>query len=193
MAPPEESRSLRPEIVCNGAPLSPEEHNAADGLRITDGLGVPAYARLSFTVNPHDKDLTISPELGNDLTIKVKGSNDWVLFDGVVVGLGMELGSGTAQNVIVEAYDKLYMLGRESHAVTHLEKSPADVVRELAQEAGLDVAIDGGFGEAVRPAAYQYGTAYSYIDSMVREAGYEWHVADKKLHVTPRSGARRRR
>jgi phage baseplate assembly protein gpV len=59
----------------------------------------------------------------------------------------------------------------------------------LAQQAGLTAQIDAKFGTAVKKSAYQYGTAYAYIDSLVREAGFEWHVAGSKLHVTPRAGS----
>lgn len=179
--------SLRPVIKANGTPLGAAQVEALREVRVTNGLGVPAHARISFSTSVHEP--TLVPKLGEALAITVDGhgSETWTIFDGIVVGLGFDLDSGFEQILTVEAFDKLYKLGRLSKAATYLQMTPGDVIKKLANEAGLSLEIPGSFNPSVHPAAYQYGTAYAYIDSMVREAGYEWRVSGNKLKVTPRA------
>jgi len=180
--------SRRPVVKVGGSALSEEQHTALRDMRVTRGLGVPAYARLSFSVQLDGP--TITPKLGDDIVLTVDGDADtnWTLFKGVVVGLGIELDTGFNQNLVVEAYDKLYQLGRESKAAAYLNQSPKDVVDSLASAAGLSASVDSSFPSTSRPAAFQYGTAFAYVEAMVREAGFEWYVDDTTLHVKPRAG-----
>ena len=187
--------SLRPTIKSSGRLLSEADHLALTGMRVTNGLGTPAHARLMFSVNNGSQ--AIGMKLGADLKLGVDGLVDagghavvWPLFDGIVVSLGIELASGTTQTVVVEAYDKLYRLGRQTVAKTYLNSKPSEIVQQLANAAGLSSNIDGKFGgSSPRVASYQYGTAYAYIEQMVRDEGCEWFVKDSTLHVRPRSGA----
>ncbi len=183
------SMSLRPVVKANGSPLGSAQVEALREVRVTNGLGVPAHARISFSTGVHDP--TTIPKLGDALTITLDGHGtaNWTIFDGIVVGLGFDLDSGFEQVLTVEAYDKLYKLGRLSQAATYLEMKPGDVIKQLAGEVGLSPEIDAKFNPSVRPAAYQYGTAYAYIDAMVREAGFEWRVSGNKLKVTPRASS----
>ena len=187
--PADLSMSLRPVIKANGAQLGAAQVDAFREVRVTNGLGVPAHARISFSTSVHDP--TLVPKLGDALVITLDGhgTTNWTIFDGIVVGLGFELDSGFEQILTIEAYDKLYKLGRLSHAATYLQMKPADVIGKLAREVGLSTAIDGKFSPSVRPAAFQYGTAYAYIDAMVREAGFEWRVTGNTLKVSPRASA----
>ena len=187
--------SLRPSVRADGTKLSMEQHSVLTSMRVTNGLGTPAHARLTFTVTKESP--TISVKLGNALEISVDGLKDeadhdvdWKLFDGVVVSTGLELATGTTQTVVVEAYDKLYVLGRATVAKAHLEKTPTDIVRELAQSAGLTTEITGSLSAAGQSvAAYQYATAYNYIDRIVRDDGSEWFVTGDTLHIRPRESA----
>lgn len=183
--------SLRPIVQSDGSKLSEKEHSALTGLRVSNGLGTPAHARLTFTVTKESP--SIGTKLGATLKIGVDGLRDdadhavdWELFDGVVVSLGIELATGTTQTVVIEAYDKLYKLGRATVAKTYVNQKPADIITTLARDAGLSADIDSVFGGTNRSvAAYQYGTAYAYIDRLVRDEGCEWFVTQTKLHVRP--------
>ncbi len=191
---PKTFTSLRPIVKADGSKLSEEQHSALTSMRVTKGLGTPAHARLAFTVTKESP--TISAKLGSSLTISADGLKnadanvDWELFDGVVVSVGIELATGTTQTLIIEAYDKLYKLGRQTVAKSYLNKRPADIVKQLAREAGLSANVHSSFGgTAESVAAYQYGTAYAYIDAMVRNEGCEWFVEQASLHVRPRASA----
>lgn len=187
--------SLRPTVKSDGTMLSEADHSVLTGMRVTNGLGTPAHARLTFTVTRESQN--IGTKLGAELKLGVDGLEDeggrgvvWPLFDGIVVSLGIELATGTTQTVVVEAYDKLYKLGRQTVAKTYVDSKPSDIVSQLASTAGLSSRIEGGFGgSSPRVASYQYGTAYAYIERMVRDEGCEWFVKDSTLHVRPRSSA----
>jgi uncharacterized protein involved in type VI secretion and phage assembly len=192
---PKTFTSLRPSVKAAGTKLSTEQHAVLTAMRVTNSLGTPAHARLTFTVTKESP--TIPVKLGNDIVIAVDGLKDeaghdvdWTVFDGIVVSTGVELGTGTTQTLVVEAFDKLYKLGRETVAETHLQKKPADVIQQLASQAGLQADISGSLKNAdPRVAAFQFGTAYSYIDRMVRDDGSEWFVTGPKLYVRPRADA----
>jgi uncharacterized protein involved in type VI secretion and phage assembly len=181
------SMSLRPVVTAGDTQLNDAQVAALREVRVTNGLGIPAHVRLAFSTGVADP--TVVPTLGQSLVITVDGhgTDNWTIFDGIVVGLGLDLDSGFEQILTVEAYDNLYKLGRLSQAATYLSMKPGEVIKQLAGEVGLKAEIDSTFNPSVRPAAYQYGTAYAYIDSMVREAGFEWHVSGDQLKVTPRA------
>jgi uncharacterized protein involved in type VI secretion and phage assembly len=182
--------SLRPIVKVNGAAIAEANYNALTLMRVVNGLGVPAYARFEFTVDAQSTGVGVT--IGDQLLVQVDGfgnETNWEIFDGIVAGVGIDLQSGIDQILVVEAYDKLFKLGRTSVAKTHVDKSFQDIVKALAGECGLTAEITGSWGQARRPASYQYGTAYEYIDRLVREHGGEWYVKNAKLYVRPRADA----
>ena len=90
---------------------------------------------------------------------------------------------------MVEAYDKLYKLGRRRSPRPTSTRSPRTSC-QLASVAGSGATIDTTFGgTSPQVAAYQYATAYAYIDRIVRDDGCEWFVEESTLHVRPRASA----
>jgi uncharacterized protein involved in type VI secretion and phage assembly len=182
--------SLRPIVKLNGAALTQEQYDTLTSMRIVNGLGVPAYARFEFFVDAQSDGVGI--KIGDQLLVQVDGYGtvtDWEIFDGVVAGLGVDLQSGIDQVLVVEAYDKLYLLGRTVVAKTHVDKSFQDIVTTIAGDMGLTADLKGSWGTDIRPASYQYGTAYEYLDRVVREQGGEWYVKNNKLVIRSRADA----
>ena len=193
-------QSLRP-VIASGAPggaveLSTDVHGSLRALRIVDQLGAPAYVRLEFSLDSGDGGMQQPPiALGNDLTITMDGADDsgaavsgWTVFDGLVTGVGLDLDTGTTQTFVVEGYDRLYALGRTSVAKAHLDKTASEIIQAIAGEAGLTAKIDGSLSTSAKtPTAYQFGTAYSYIDRLVHDAGFEWRIEASELRIAPRS------
>lgn len=185
---------LRVAISVDSTELAAEIHDALTDMRVVQNMGVPAYGRLSFRVENTGVGLAperITTKIGDPLKIQVDdGSSSWTIFDGLVVGIGLELDTGTSQHVVVEGYDKLYKLGRKSMVKTYGSQSPKDIVTTLAQGASLGIGtIDDAIGSAPREHTFQYATAYAFIDRLVRDAGCEWFVEEGKLNVRPRAGA----
>ena len=189
---PDDYASLRPVVKVEGSDLSAEQYQALTGIRVVKGLGTPAYAQLSFTVPSLSPGIDI--DVGDDIVVKVDGlkdADDWEIFDGVVVGTGIDLASAQDQVLIVEAYDRLHELGRTSVAKTWVDKSTSDAVKGIVEAAG-DLTVEiaaGALPTTEREATYQYGTAYSFVDRVVREAGAEWFVENSTLHIRPRTKA----
>lgn len=186
---------LRVALSVDGVELSSQIHDALTDMRVVQSMGVPAYGRLSFRVESTGSGLAadkITTKIGQALKIQVDdGSASWTIFDGLVVGIGLELDTGTSQHIVIEGYDKLYKLGRQSVATTYTGRQSAkDIVTALAQSAKLDVGtIADAIGTAPREHTFQYATAYAFIDRLVRDAGCEWFVEQGALNVRPRASA----
>ena len=188
-----ESVPPRVAVKVNGTELSTDAHDALTDLRVTDRFGVPAHARLVFEVNHSGGGLAperISIPIGAEIELTVvDGRSSWVIFDGLVVGLGIELDTGTTQHLVVEGYDRLYKLGRQTVATTQRNVSYADMIRTLISDVGLRAGTIDGLPTTTFEDVYRYGTAYEVIDRIVRDAGCEWFVRGREFNVRPRSGA----
>ena len=195
MGPPDVPTSLvvAPEVKIDGAALKTELRQSLVDLRVVHGLGVPAYARLSFQVGDSEADIdSISTKLGDQITIgctgpvgETQGIQSWQIFDGLVASLGVEFDAGMGAVVVIEVYDKLYKLGRTSVAKNFKTIKASEIISTLAGKAGLSAQVDAT--AVVWDSRYQYGTDYAYLDGLVREIGYEWFVDDGTLHARKRS------
>ena len=191
-------QSLRPVISCARVEMSPDVHASLRGLEISDQLGVPAHVRLEFSLVPGSAGLTPPPiYVGNELLISVDGADDsgapvsgWTIFDGLVTGVGLDLDTGTTQTYVVEGYDRLFLLGRATLTKKYLKSKASDIIKNLISGPGMTARIAAGFDtKAPAPDAFQFGTAYAYIDRLVRDAGFEWRVDGSELIIEPRSTA----
>ncbi len=177
---------VTPVVKVDGKELDAQLLATLVDLRVVNGLGVPAYARLSFQVGTDKLGVDdVKAKLGDDVQIQCKGPVDggavqsWRIFDGLVVSLGVEFELGTGAVVVVEAYDKLYKLGRTSVAKSYNNAKASDIISDLAGVAGLTAQVDAT--SVVSESTYRYGTAYAFLDALMRQIGYEWFVEDGKL------------
>jgi uncharacterized protein involved in type VI secretion and phage assembly len=181
---------LRPVLKLDGSDMSVDAHALLSAMTVRSELGTPAHARVEFSVRPQDTAPTVALGAVLEISVDGAGSQPWVIFSGLVTGLGVDLGTGFSQTVVIEAYDKLYELSRASKAVALVDTSPSDAVKSIATQVGLDCEIDDGFGgSAPRNSSYWYGTAYQYIVELVRESGCEWFVEGSTLHIRPRTAS----
>lgn len=183
----------RVSVKVDGTDLAADVHDAITDLRVTDRFGVPAHARLVFEVNQSGGGLPpdrVKVALGNQLQLTViDGTGSWTIFDGLVVSLGIELDTGTTQHLVVEGYDRLYLLGRQTAVKAKQNVTRSDIISDLIGECGLSVGSVTGLQAAQLVDTYHYGTAYALIDRIVRDAGCEWYVAGTEFNVRPRSAA----
>jgi hypothetical protein len=183
-----------PVVHFNGRNLDARLLLALSELRVVNSVGVPAYARLSFQVGDDGPGVDdITAKLGDDVKIECKGSvgggpvQSWKIFEGVVVSLGVEFDQSMGALVVVEAYDKLYKLGRTSVAKSYNEHKASDIISDLARVAGLSAQVDAT--TIVAESTYHYGTAYAFLDALMRQIGYEWFVDDGKLVAHKRTSS----
>jgi len=195
---PDSPVTFRPEILSGGTSLTPEIHEALATMRVVHGLGVPAYTRLSFRVG--DPEVVagivaydaIKTKVGDAIKVIADDGEgaSWTLFDGLAVSVGVELETSFSQYVIIEAYDKLYKLGRKLAPKTFVNVTASAIIGELVKVADLSLGtVDSSLKKVTREHVYQNSTAYGLIDRLVREAGCEWYVDDGKLHARRRSTA----
>lgn len=177
-------------LELNGTELGADVHDAIVDLRVVNGFGVPDYARIEFRVSATGSGLSaseITTKMGDELTISIDdGTASWTIFEGLVVGLGLEVDTGTSQHVVVECYDRLYTLGRKTVATSYQNMTPRDLVEQLVRDAGLTPQVASWPGEQFE-LRYRYATAYATIDHLVRDAGFEWRVEGDTVIVETRA------
>ncbi|MGB0113078.1 MAG: VgrG-related protein [Ilumatobacteraceae bacterium] len=185
---------LRLLVSANGTPMSDALHSAISDARIVQSVGVPDYVRLTFVLYTNDSGPGVDQfqtKIGDELKVEAGDGQDfWTIFEGNVVSLGIELDTATSQQLTVEGYDKLYKLGRATTIQSYSDQSYKDVISDLAGDASLTVGtIDESLARPVLDNIYVHGTAYAFVDEVIRNAGCEWFVENGKLEVRPRSDA----
>jgi phage protein D/phage baseplate assembly protein gpV len=185
---------VAPVVTLNGQVLTARLLTALVELRVVNSVGVPAYARLAFQVGDDGSWVDdITTKLGDDVKIECKGPNpagapqSWKIFEGLVVSLGVEFDESMGALVIIESYDKLYKLGRTSVAKSYNNSKASDIITDLAGVAGLSAQVDAT--SIVAESTYRYGTAYAFLDALMRQIGYEWFVDDGKLVAHKRTSS----
>jgi type VI secretion system (T6SS) baseplate-like injector VgrG len=105
------------------------------------------------------------------------------LFDGEIVEIEPELGSG-AQRLVVRAFDRLHRLGRGCYVRSFLNVTDGDLVQRIAQEAGLQARV-GPAGQ-VHPYVLQANeTNMELLQARAAALGYLLFVQGKTLHCVP--------
>lgn len=119
------------------------------------------------------------------IAISIKeGSTETSLFEGEIVGLGVELRSMGAE-LVIDAYDKAHRLMRQAPIATHLKQKPSDVISKLAQAVGMSASVDA-FGSQY-DVYHQWGSSGRVIDDLCRSFGAEWWVEGNQLTVRQRT------
>lgn len=107
---------------------------------VASGIGAPGPPGPMLHVDGTEFDF------GTDIEVAVGGEgNQHVVFEGAVSGLEVVMGDSEPPRVIMLAEDKLMRLRMTRRMRTYTDVTDADVVRQLAQEHGLDadVSADG--------------------------------------------------
>lgn len=108
------------------------------------------------------------------------------LFDGEIVELEPELVPG-AIRLVIRAYDRMHRLARGRHVRSFQNLTDGDLVRKIAQEAGLQVKF--GPASEVQPYLLQANqTNLALLQERARALGYFLYVEGKTLFCVPPSG-----
>jgi phage protein D len=107
------------------------------------------------------------------------------LFDGEIVELEPELVPG-AIRLVIRAYDRLHRLARGRHVRSFQNMTDGDLVRKIAQEAGLQTKF--GPASEVHPYLLQANqTNLALLQERARALGYFLYVEGKTLCCVPPS------
>ena len=174
------------EISIDGSPLV----NIDDVVLISvrRGFDAASHTHIEFDTTYDTSAIAGKFVVGKTLAVKVGafGSNALLpVFSGTILGVGCELDMDRTQ-MLVDAYDKSYVLGRQTKIKTHLEMNYADIVSSIASEVGLTATVSG-LPTTRFESVQQFGTPHQFLDRITRASGCEWFVDDAKLVVRKRT------
>lgn len=142
--PPSEERafaSSRPSFQLNGS-SRPDLEPLLTAMVVNLPLHGAAHAELHFTgwgiaEAAREPDFLLQEiALGDELEIRVGEERPETLFNGEITALEERYGEGSPTLVLL-LQDRLHRLARSRHSRSFEEQSPEDLVRSIAQEAGL--------------------------------------------------------
>ncbi len=146
---------------------------------------LPAMFSLTFR-DPHGSDGTrildqLGVSLGQDATVSVAQSTATTqLITGEVTSLEVEI-EATGTYVVVRGYDKAHRLHRGRKARSWTQQKDADIVTEIAEEAGLKASVDSS--GSPHPYMVQPGISnWDFLVARATEIGYDLRAADGELH-----------
>jgi phage protein D len=127
------------DVLVGGTKLDPTWRDATLEVKVVDSLTLPDMALVRLADPKGDRIDSHPLQLGKDLEIKVGATGDRAttrIFKGQIAAVEPEF---TANGCIISirAYDKAHTLNRERKTRTFQQMSAADMVRKIAQEAGL--------------------------------------------------------
>ena len=131
-------------IAINGADIPPELRSVLLEVKVKESVAVPSSAYLRFNdpgLKQVDKPVF---EIGKEIEIKAGGLADTSkqsIFKGEIVAFEPEFTKGGCI-IAVRAYDKSHRLQRARKVRTFQDVTASDIVKRLAQEAGLSGSAD---------------------------------------------------
>ena len=124
-------------------------------------------------------DASLVPGKAVQISAKT-GRQEKLLFDGEIVELEPDFATNTHQ-LIVRAFDRLHRLARGQHVRSFLNVGDDDLVKKLAQEAGLQAQI--GPTHQLHPYIFQNNeTNLAFLQRRAAALGYLLYVLGKTLH-----------
>jgi phage protein D len=118
---------------------------------------------------------------GRSLRILAKaGRVEKMLFDGEIVEIEPDFALGT-QQLIVRAFDRLHRLARGHHVRSFLNVSDDDLVKKIAQEAGLQAQV-GPMSQVFSYVFQNNETNLAFLQERAAALGYLLYVQGKTLH-----------
>ncbi len=174
---------VSPLVKINGSDISKMLLEAMVSVRVESSVGSASKCELIF----RDKDFEImdAATFAVGSAVEVKFGAD-LAFKGDIVAIGIDNGASFTHNVVIEAYDKSYKLGRNSHFRTFLKSSYADMIKKIASEAGLQAETDPVLSDPVFEYFAQNDSDVTFIERIAARTGCEWHVDGTKLIVKRR-------
>lgn len=175
-------------VKLDGADATDELSSALLDITIETSLHLPDVAAMTLH-DPHLRwvdDASLAP--GKPLQISVRaGSGERMVFDGEIVELEPHFEAST-QRLIVRAFDRLHRLARGQRVRSFQNVSDGDLVRKLAQEAGLRAQV--GPTSQVYPYVFQNNeTNLAFLQKRAAALGYLLYVTGSELHCEAPKGA----
>jgi uncharacterized protein involved in type VI secretion and phage assembly len=177
--------SIAPLIKVDGSDLPDNYAMAMLSLRINWGLSTTGRATLRFVDNGYDLSTTNKFKLGSAVAIRQKNKP---IFAGVVTGTALEHSGTSAPEYVVTVDDQSFKLALSQRIVAWEKMSATDIIRKLADDAGLTAQVP-----TVDQPTYDYlaqqGSDLAFLDALTRRVNCVWWVDDTSLMVRPAGSA----
>lgn len=112
-----------------------------------------------------------------------------VIFKGEITALEPDFSTAGRSVLLVRGYDRAHRLHRGRHSRSFLNMTDSDIVKKLAQEAGLSTQADAT--NTQHEYVFQNNqTNFEFIEARARRIGYQVYVDDKTLYFKKGSTAR---
>lgn len=173
----------RPEVTVNGSPLSADVVPALVRTQVYTHAHLPAMVVLHFQDTNRDVLAKTGITIGTKFTVAATADGDGSLapiLTGEVTALEQESDT-TGTWTIVRGYDPLHRLCRGRRTRTFANTTDADIVRQVAEDAQLDIGeleVDGPVYEHISQANL---TDWDFLRARAHETGHELGAADGKL------------
>jgi phage protein D len=122
--------------------------------------------------------------VGNKITIKIGyGSNLQTMIDGRISSLEPSFFNSEKSTLKIKGYDVSYnFLKRPKPERTFEKETYSDIVRTIAQEAGLDCVVDntGKTVEFIRKD--NKNTYYEFLDDIKTKIGFVFYIEERKIY-----------
>ncbi|AKB18668.1 phage baseplate assembly protein V [Methanosarcina sp. WWM596] len=122
--------------------------------------------------------------VGNKITIKIgSGSNLHTMLMGRITSLEPSFFAGDTPTLKIRGQDPSYdYMKRATPERTFIEKTYSDIVRTIAQEAGLDCVVDntGKFEKFIRKNNSE--TYYEFLDDIRNKVGFVFYIEGRTIH-----------
>lgn len=170
-------------VHVDGAPLAPDVAARLGSAYVDDSRTVPDLFVLRFL----DDGATVLEDahirIGSTIRLSVQRSGPGgadPLLTGEVTGVEVEVGSGGTRT-IVRGYDQSHRLFRGRRVEAYVKATAGDIVKQVAQRAGLKVGTIDSFPQ-VRDHVGQGGVSdWSFLRTLATDVGAEVAVHDGAL------------
>ncbi|MBB4099191.1 phage late control D family protein [Sphingomonas kyeonggiensis] len=190
---PKGSYSARPTVQIGGQDLPLLSANLKS-FRMREALGgmssleLAIYDVLSFADGSAGFGATAASPLKLGATIKVYVGDTFApqeVFDGVVTGIEVEAGPGSAPVFTLLAEDRLFKLRRKRRSKTYEAQSPADVVRAIAGDHGLEPQIGDGLDAPTSSWVQMNESDLAFLRRLLEVFDADLQLIGAKLQVVP--------
>jgi uncharacterized protein involved in type VI secretion and phage assembly len=178
-------------VEVEGSPLPPEVAALLTSGYIDDSANVPDLFVLRFS-DEHATVLTKGQiKIGARVVLSVQSSGPGgpvPLLSGEVTALEKEVGADGV-HTIVRGLDHAHRLFRGSRVEAYLQSTAADIVRKVAQRAGIRAGTIDASGPVLDHVAQDAVSDWQFLRRLAAESGADLRVTDGALHFTSATDA----
>lgn len=172
-------------IAVDGAPLSRRALDHLGSAVVDDSRNVPDLFILTF----FDNDAVILKEtklkIGSVVRISVQRSGSSgpdLLLSGEVTGIDLEVNSDGGELTVVRGYDKSHRLHHGHRVEAYVNVKADDIVRKVAQRAGLEVGVIDSFNPVLDHVGQGGVSDWVFLRQLAADVGAEVTVTDGALN-----------